>query len=145
MTLLHAIKVQIVEDVWTVSRNADGSVRLTLRIGPPRPLVAVLTEPELASVANVMPTVAEAVRRDEFSRIKLATMFRTAIGRDPFRQAATVERRAGHTVWWADVAYIVVGLGFAASHSNLWLRLAGWAFAAIALGDLVRNVWRRFH
>jgi hypothetical protein len=114
-----------------------------LRIGPPRPLVAVLTEAELASVANVMPSVAEAVRRGEFSRIQLATMFRTAIGRDPFRQAATAERRPGRTAWWADVAYIVVGLGFAAGHSNLWLRLAGWALAAIALSDLVRHVWRR--
>ena len=144
MTLVpHAIKVRSVEDIWTVSRGGSEAVRATLRIGPPRPLVAVLTEAELASVANVMPSVAEAVRRGEFSRIQLATMFRTAIGRDPFRQAATAERRPVRTAWWADVAYIVVGLGFAAGHSNLWLRLAGRALAAIALGDLVRHVWRR--
>jgi hypothetical protein len=132
-----------VEDVWTVAKSGSGTVQVTLRIGPPRPLVAVLTEAELVSVANVMPAVAEAVGRGEFSRIQLATMFRTAIGRDPFRQAATAERRPVHTAWWADVAYIVVGLGFAAGHSNLWLRLAGWALAGIALGDLVRHVWRR--
>jgi hypothetical protein len=144
MTLVpHAIKVRSAEDVWTVSRSGSEAVHVTLRIGPPRPLVAVLTEAELASVANVMPSVAEAVRRGEFSRIQLATMFRTAIGRDPFRQAATAERRPVRTAWWADVAHIVVGLGFAAGHSNLWLRLAGWALAAIALGDLVRHVWRR--
>ena len=112
MTLVpHAIKVRSVEDVWTVSRSGSEAVHITLRIGPQRPLVAVVTEAELASVANVMPSVAEAVRRGEFSRIQLATMFRTAIGRDPFRQAATAERRPVRTGWWANVAYIVVSLG----------------------------------
>jgi hypothetical protein len=138
-----AVKVRSVEDVWTISASTSGTVQVTLRIGPPRPLAAVLTDAELASLTNVLPEVAEAVRRGEFSRIQLAAMFREAIGRDPFRQATTAARRPVLTAWWADVLYIVIGLSFAANHGSPWLRLTGWALAAIAFGDLVRHIWRR--
>lgn len=131
------------DDVWAVTPGRGGTVQLTLRVGPPRPLVGVLTDAELASVASMLPEVAEAVRRDEFSRIQLGTMFRTAIGRDPFKQATgTVHRRAS-IAWWAALAYIVVGLGFAAGHSGLWLRSAGWLVAAVGFGGLVEHAWRR--
>ncbi|MEU4218506.1 hypothetical protein [Actinoplanes sp. NPDC026623] len=132
------------EDVWVVAPgDAAGRIRLTLRTGPPRPLAATLTEAELASVADVLPQVAEAVRRGEFSRIRLGTAFRNAIGRDPFRQATGSPPRKGMFAWWLDVAYVVVGLTFAAGNSNPWLRLAGWSFAAIAAGDLAGHAWRR--
>ncbi|WP_412739941.1 hypothetical protein [Krasilnikovia sp. MM14-A1259] len=131
------------EEVWAVSPSTSGTVMVTLRVGPPRPLVAVLSDAELASVVNVLPEVAEAVRRGEFSRIQLAAVFRATIGRDPFRQAMKAAGLPALTAWWADVAYIVTGLGFAASQDSLWLRLVGWTLAAGAFGDLGRHIWRR--
>jgi hypothetical protein len=133
-----------VEDEWVISPgDAASRVKLTLRNGPPRPLVATLTEAELESVADVLPEVAQAVRRGEFSRIRLGAAFRDRIGRDPFTQTTAASRRRGLYPWWAGVSFLVIGLGFAAGHSNPLLRLAGSAIAAIALGDLVGHVWRR--
>jgi hypothetical protein len=133
-----------VDDVWTISPgDKPGRVELTLRAGPPRPLAATLTEAELASLTNVLPEVAEAVRRGAFSRIQLGAAFRDSIGRDPFRQVTGASRRRGLFAWWADVAYLVVGVAFAANHGNPWLRLAGWSLAAVAFGDLVGPGWRR--
>ncbi len=81
------------DDVWTIfTSDAAATVELTLRTGPPRPLVATLTQTELASVATVLPTVAEAVRRGEFSRIQLGTAFQATIGRDPFRHPTVAAR-----------------------------------------------------
>ncbi|BCJ48451.1 hypothetical protein GCM10010168_76230 [Actinoplanes ianthinogenes] len=118
-------------------------VELILRTGPPRPLVATLSEAELAGVASVLPTVADAVRRGTFSRIQLGAAFTSAIGRDPFRQVATDPGGRGLFPWWVDLLYVVVGLGFAAGHGNWWLRAAGWAFAAVALTDAVTQGCRR--
>lgn len=129
--------------MWGVSGIAGGMVELTLRTGPPRPLAATLSEAELANAANVMPKVADAVRRGEFSRIQLGTAFDSAIGRDPFKQVTAAPRSGGMFPWWADLAYVVVGLGFAANHNNLVLRIAGWTLAAIAFADLVTQGWRR--
>jgi hypothetical protein len=131
------------DDVWAISRGTGGMVELILRTGPPRPLVATLSEAELASVADVLPTVADAVQRGEFSRIQLGAAFDSAIGRDPFRQMTAAPRSPGLFAWWLDLSYVVVGLGFAAGHHNRWLRLAGWVFAAVALADLVMHGWRR--
>jgi hypothetical protein len=140
------------EDVWAVSRHTDwaGSrrtertVELTLRTGPPRPLVATLSEAELASVAKVLPAVADAVRRGEFSRIQLGAAFTGAIGRDPFRQVTMAGGDRGLFAWWVDLVYVVVGLGFATDHGNRWLRIAGWAFATVAVADLVTSGWRAY-
>jgi hypothetical protein len=130
-------------DAWTISPSSPpGSVELTLRTGPPRPLAATLTEAELVKVTDVLPEVAEAVSRGEFSRIQLGKAFQAAIGRDPFRQVGATPRRRGLFVWWADLAFGIVSLDFAATNSNLWLKLTGWAFAAIALVDLAGHVWR---
>jgi len=84
------------------------------------------------------------VERGEFSRVQLAAAFRAAIGRDPFRQATRESSGPGRFAGWLDLAYIVIGLGFAAGQDNGWLRLLGYAFAAAAFGDLVRLGWRRF-
>ncbi|GAA4605792.1 hypothetical protein GCM10023107_73430 [Actinoplanes octamycinicus] len=118
-------------------------VELVLHTGPPRPLVATLTEAELASVAGVLPTVADAVERGVFSRTQLGAAFTSAIGRDPFRQLTPDPGGRGLFAWWVDLAYVVVGLGFAAGNPNWWLRVAGWAFAAVALTDLVLHGYRR--
>jgi hypothetical protein len=118
-------------------------VELTLRTGPPRPLVATLSEAELASVAEALPAIADAVQRGEFSRMRLGAAFTSAIGRDPFRQATVAPRRQGLFAWWVDLLYVGVGLSFAADQDNRWLRLAGWAFAAFAFADLVMSGWHR--
>lgn len=133
------------DDVWTVSASdAAETVRLTLHLGPPRPLVARLSKTELARVADILPAVSTAVRRGEFSRVKLGTMFQAAIGRDPFKQVTVAVRRRGLFPWWVGLANIIIGLGFAAQHSTLWLRIAGWAVATVALTDLVGQAWRWF-
>jgi hypothetical protein len=130
------------DEVWTVSASeAAETVRLTLHLGPPRPLVATLSKTELARVADILPAVAKAVRRGEFSRVQLGTMFQATIGRDPFKQVTVAAPRSGLFPWWADLANIIVGLGFAAQHSMLWLRIAGWAVATVALTDLVGQAW----
>src|SRR5690349_15635670 len=103
------------DDVWTVSASdATETVRLTLRLGPPRPLVATLSQAELARVADILPAVSMAVRRGEFSRVQLRTMFQATIGRAPFQQVTVAGRRRGLVPWWAGIASIIVGLGFAA-------------------------------
>ena len=142
-SLHHRLRDDDRGEVWAISRGAGGRVELTLRTGPPRPLAATLSEAELATVANVLPEVADAVRRGEFSRIQLGKAFDNAIGRDPFRQVTIPPRNRGLFPWWLDLAYVVVGLGFAADHGNPWLRLAGWALAAVASTDLVLHAWRR--
>lgn len=131
------------DDVWAVSSDADGLVELTLLTGPPRPLVATLSETELAGVANMLSEVADAVRRGEFSRIQLGAAFRSAIGRDPFKLVTGAPPRRGLFTWWIDLVYVVIGLGFVADHSDLLLRIAGWTLTTVALADLVRHGWRR--
>jgi hypothetical protein len=132
------------EQAWVITPiDGSGKVELTLRSGPPRPLVATLTEAELTSVADVLRGIAAAVGRGEFSRIQLGAAFQDAIGRDPFRQVTADPRRRGLSPWWADLAYIVVGLGFAADVSNTWLRLAGIGLAAAGFVDLLRRAVRR--
>ncbi|BFU46322.1 hypothetical protein KRMM14A1004_45590 [Krasilnikovia sp. MM14-A1004] len=130
------------DDVWTISPNgAAGRVELTLRAAS-RPLVAVLSDAEFASVRTLLPEVAETVQRGEFSRVRLGTAFRNTIGRDPFRQMTGAPAQRGLFAWWADCAYVVIGLSFAADHSH-WLRFAGYVFAAGAFGDLVGHARRR--
>jgi hypothetical protein len=131
------------DNVWTIVGQGDGTVELTLLAGP-RPLVAKVTQSEFEALAVVIPQVADTVGRGEFSRVQLAAAFRAAIGRDPFKQATRESSRPGRFAGWLDLAYIVIGLGFAAEQDNRWLRLAGYGFAAVAFGDLVRRVWRRF-
>ncbi|GAA2637864.1 hypothetical protein [Paractinoplanes durhamensis] len=123
--------------------DETGKVRLRLRVGPPRPLVATLTEAELALVAPVLPEVAEVVRRGDFSRIRLGTAFHDAIGRDPFRQEnAVVRRDESSWSWWKTLGAVVIGVGFAQDDS-LWKQILGYGFAALALGDFVGDAWRR--
>ena len=131
------------DDVWTVSASDTAeTVELTLHLGPPRPLVATLSKTELARVTDILPAVSRAVRCGEFSRVQLGTKFQAAIGRDPFKQVTAAARRRGLFPWWAGLANIIIGLSFAAQHSMLWLRIAGWALATVALTDLVGQAWR---
>jgi hypothetical protein len=130
------------DHVWTISSSdADGMVELTLHAGP-RPLVATLSEAELASVENLLREVTDAVQRGEFSRVRLGTAFRNSIGRDPFQQVAIAPRQRGLFAWWVDCAYVVIGLSFAAGHHSPW-RFVGYAFAVVAFGDLVGHGLRR--
>ncbi|GAB1644314.1 hypothetical protein [Krasilnikovia sp. MM14-A1259] len=130
------------DDVWAISSSgASGMVVLILRAGP-RPLVAAVSEAELVSVRTLLPEVAEAVQCGEFSRVRLGSAFRNSIGRDPFRQVTVAPPQRGLFAWWLDCAYAVVGLSFAAGNGNTWLRFAGYAFAVVALGDLVGYGWR---
>jgi hypothetical protein len=132
------------QDVWTVSSgDGTGKARLRLRAGPPRPLVATLTEAELTRVAALLPQVAEVVRRGEFSRIRLGTAFQDAIGRDPFRQEkAVVSRDGSDWSWWKNLGAVVIGMGFA-QNDSLWKQILGYGFAALAFGDFVGDAWRR--
>ncbi|GAB2606695.1 hypothetical protein Aab01nite_01850 [Paractinoplanes abujensis] len=126
-------------DVWTTSpAGRDGRITLTLVAGPPRPLTASLTEAELAAAAGILRTTADAVGRGEFSRVQLGRGFREAIGRDPFRQV----RPRTEDRWWLNVVHVFIGLAFASSVDAVWLKLAGYAFALVALG-LLLHTWHR--
>jgi hypothetical protein len=129
--------------VWTIVDEGGNTVELTLLAGP-RPLVAKVTRSEFEALTDVIPQVADTVGRGEFSRVQLAAAFRAAIGRDPFKQATSGSFRPGRFAGWLDLGYIVIGLGFAADQDNRWLQLAGYGFAAVALGDLIRLGRRRF-
>src|SRR5690349_8353729 len=54
--------------IWVVTATTDGCVELTLTTGPPRPLVAAVTETELRSLIEPLRPVDDAVRRNAFSR-----------------------------------------------------------------------------
>ena len=48
-----------------------------------------------------------------------------------------------HDKWWLNAAHIVVGLTFASTFDNVWLRAAGYAFAVLAFGMLLHTLYRR--
>jgi hypothetical protein len=137
------------DEVWNVTpAETRGMHDVTLRVGPPRPLTAQLSDSELAKLQGVLPATAEMVRRGQFSRVQLGAAFHEAIGRDPFRQvgAPGKARRTGRWPWWADLAFVVVALGFAADDHALVLRIGALVFAAVAFADFIGHVvrpWRR--
>ncbi len=126
------------DEVWTVAPAGAGRHEVTVRAAP-RPLVARLTDAELAEVEHIL----RAIRRDEFSRIQLGAAFREAIGRDPFRQQRPPGRSAADGSWWAELAALVFALGFAAEDHALWLRIVAYLVAAVSAAALAGRVVRR--
>jgi hypothetical protein len=111
---------------------------VTLLVGT-RPLAAELTDKELEKVKDVLDEAVEAARSGEYSRIKLRDALRTAIGNDPFTTAPrkSVRNEAGIVPLWLGIIFVFFGLGFAIGNDNIWLQIAGCAFAMIALADVV--------
>lgn len=116
---------------------------MLLRAGP-RPLVARLTRAELARVTDILDEAVAAWQRDDYSRIRLGTALREAIGRDPFRSPDRDGDRS-FLPWWRAGLYLVFGVGFAVRHFPGWLQLAGWGMVAVVVTDLVQRArwWRR--
>jgi hypothetical protein len=127
-----------VDSGWRVA--SGGTVELTLGTAD-RQLVAKLSEDEIERLRVVLDAVVDADRRNEFSRVKLGTGAREAIGRDPFRQPGRKKRPL--VPWWADLAWIVVGISFASAHHPIWQQVLGYGLALAGLGDLVARPFRR--
>jgi hypothetical protein len=130
---------------WEVTRSGSTEVLLTVHVGP-APLVARMTRAELERASEVLDAAVRAHRSGEYSRIRLGTALRDALGRDPLMSVPAAARRAGRPMfpWWLDLAYLVIGLGFATDQENGWLRAAGFLFAALAAGDLAARPIRRY-
>jgi hypothetical protein len=134
------------DDVWSVTpARAAGVHDVTLHAGPPRPLVARLTDAELAQGEGALSAVAEAVRRGEFSRVQLGRTFREAIGRDPFRQqhVADAQKERMRSVW-IDIAFLAIFVIALTGDQALWVRVMAGGFAALTVADLVRHGWQRW-
>ena len=113
------------------------AVLVVLEAGP-RPLEAVLTPAELDRLRPVLDAAGVAARDGGFSRIRLRDAARDAIGRDPFRQAASDDDEESGP-WW-PIMMIFFGLTGALSPDRpLWQRIVAGLFLA---GGLVESVQR---
>jgi hypothetical protein len=120
-------------------------VAVTLAVGP-RPLVATLTQQDLERVKDILDDTVQADRRGEYSRIKLGSAMRAAIGHDPFTPSAKSSAKKDAAIFPVALAvtFVAFGFGFAVSHSSIWLQLVGYGFAAIAAADLIGRFVRHF-
>ncbi|MDI6100061.1 hypothetical protein QLQ12_15775 [Actinoplanes sp. NEAU-A12] len=127
------------DDGWR-SAPLGRAVLVVLDAGP-RPLEAVLTPAELDRLRPVLDAAGASARDGEFSRIRLRDAARDAIGRDPFRQAATDDDEDGR--WWWPALMIGAGLmGVLTEDRPLWQRVIGGLLLALGAVELIRKVRR---